>query len=246
MSEYIQDLVNAVEAIRKGKWHDATRKGNTGIGKTFEDLLEKKEDNLDAPDYFDIEIKTHETASASMLTLFTKSPSGPRGANTMLRTKYGKLDEYGNKILHSTISGNRKTNSKEYKYNFKVAVDRANKVVRLSVYDESDTKIDNSVFWTFEVLQKQMNKKLKTLAIISAESRIFDGKKQYKYNEIDIVTGLNVECMADAIETGDLKIDIRIGAYHSGTKKGRTHDHGTGFRINIERLLKYANVERIN
>lgn len=245
MSDYIKDLTEAVKKIKSDGWHDSTRKGNTGIGKTFEDLLDKEEDNIDAPDYFDIEIKTHETASASMLTLFTKSPSGPTGANTLLRQKYGKKDEASNKILHITISGNRKTKTVEYGYNYKINVDRKNEIIYLSIYNKADEEIDNSVYWTFKDLSQQISKKLETIAIISAESRVFGGKKQYKYNEIDIVTNLTVDNLIHAIETGDLKIDIRIGAYRSGKNAGKTHDHGTGFRINVERLLKYADVKRI-
>lgn len=244
-SKYINDLVEVVNKIKEDGWHDATRKGNTGIGKTFEDLLEKEEDNLDAPDYFDIEIKTHETASMSMITLFTKSPSYPRGANTLLRTKYGKLDIFNNKILHVTVSGNKITQSKEYSFNFKIVVDDTNRLIRLHVYDKDKNIVDDSVYWTYNDLQTQINKKLETIAIISAESRIHDGKKQYKYNVIDIVTGLSVDCLVEAIKAGDLKVDIRIGAYQSGIKKGKTHDHGTGFRINMKRLLNYATVKRI-
>lgn len=246
MSEYINELTEAVKAITEAGWHKSTRSGNTGIGKTFEDLLNKEEDNHDAPDFHDIEIKTHETASASMLTLFTKSPTNPRGANTMLRNEFGKEDEYGNKILHSTVSGNRITNSKEYDFNFKVEVDREREIVSLLVYDKNQNLINESVYWSFASLQRQITKKLKYLAIISAESKIENGEKYYSYKDIDLVTGLSVEGLCQAIENGDLKIDIRIGAYHSGKNVGRTHDHGTGFRINVERLLHYSEVKRIN
>lgn len=37
-------------------------------------------------------------------------------------------------------------------------------------------------------------------------------------------------------------IDIRIGVYASGKNKGKTHDHGTAFRIKLERLLQYATI----
>lgn len=246
LSEYVDELVNVVKEIAEAGWHKSTRSGNTGIGKTFEDLLNKEEDNHDLPDFQDIEIKTHETASASMLTLFTKSPTNPRGANTMLRNSYGKKDDYGNKILHATVSGNRITNSKEYNFNFKIKVDREEKVVTLLVYDGSQNMINDSVYWSFEALQTQITKKLKYLAIISAESKIENGEKYYSYKDIDLVTGLSIEGLCQAIENGDLKIDIRIGAYHSGKKIGKTHDHGTAFRINVEKLLNYCKVKRIN
>ncbi len=36
-------------------------------------------------------------------------------------------------------------------------------------------------------------------------------------------------------------VDIRIGSYKSGKNKGKTHDHGTGFRIKPSDLgLLYA------
>ena len=101
------------------------------------------------------------------------------------------------------------------------------------------------MFWSFEDLQNQINKKLNTIAIISAESRMNDGTKQYKYKEVDIVTGLSVWSLVDGIENGDVKVDIRIGAYKTGKNKGKTHDHGTAFRIELKNLIKYASVNRV-
>jgi len=245
MSEYLNLLKEAIQNVVDDGWHETKRKGNTGIGKTFEDLLEKEEDNLDAPDFHDIEIKTHETAAKSLLTLFTKSPTNPRGANTMLRNRYGKKDEYGNNILHHTVSGNRKTNSNSYNYDFKIDIDWESQVVRLEVFDKNDIMIDNSVYWSFDSLQKQLDKKLKYIAVVSAESKIENEKKYYKYNSANLFTDLTVQSLCRGIENGDIKVDIRIGAYHSGKKKGKTHDHGTAFRINMEKLLEYGEVKVI-
>src|SRR5699024_1130812 len=245
MSKYINDLIFAVREIQKKEWHNATRKGSTAIGKTFEDLLDKEEDNNDLPDFYDIEIKTHETVINSMLTMFTKSPTYPKGANTMLRENYGIYDDYNNKILHVTVSGKQKTKLNKYNYNYLIKVDREKEIIKLNIYDKNDKLINDSVFWSFNDLENQINKKLKTIAIITAESRIKDKQKQYKYNEGDIVTNLTIESLIEGIENGDIKIDIRIGAYKSGNKKGKTHDHGTGFRIQMKDLIHYANVKRL-
>lgn len=56
-------------------WYKSHRNGPTGIGKTFEDLLGKKEDNLPLPDFHQIELKAHDQAENSYITLFTKSPT---------------------------------------------------------------------------------------------------------------------------------------------------------------------------
>ena len=34
-----------------------------------------------------------------------------------------------------------------------------------------------------------------------------------------------------SFESGKIYVDLRIGQYHDGKNKGKTHDHGTGFRI---------------
>ena len=245
MSKYINELVEKIEQIKEAGWHETTRVGNTGIGKTFEDLLEKSEDNISSPDFYDIEIKTHEAASSSMLTLFTKSPTYPRNANTLLRTNYGKKDEYGNMILHTTVSGNRRTNSTAYAYDFLITIDERNAAVRLAVFDKQGVLVNDSVYWSFTALEKQIIRKLNTIAIVSAVSKNNNGRKYYKYTHIDIVTGLGISGLIDGIKNGDLKVDIRIGAYHRGPNTGKTHDHGTGFRINTEKLLRYAEVRRI-
>lgn len=246
MNKHLEELIEVVENIIEAGWHPSSRKGSTGIGKTFEDLLGKEEDNHDLPDFHDIEIKTRDKASNSMITLFTKSPSYPKGANTFLRNNFGVKDEFGNNILHMTVSGVNKTNSEKYAYDFKVEVDRKNEKLNLIVYNKNGEIVSDNVFWSFVDLKKQIDKKLKFIVIISGEvKKLENGQRAYKYNEIDLVTGLSVEKLLEAIESGDLKVDIRIGAYKSGKNKGKTHDHGTGFRINMLKLVEYANVEKI-
>ena len=36
------------------------------------------------------------------------------------------------------------------------------------------------------------------------------------------------------LEKGKVYVDLRIGQYHSGPNMGKTHDHGTAFRIREE------------
>lgn len=237
-----QLLLDKFEIIRQSGWYESRRKGNTGIGKTFEDLLEKVEDNRDEPDFYDIEIKTHDENTGSMLTLFTKSPTNPRGANTFLRENFGNYDEFGNKILHQTVSSTQRTDSQLYDFDFQVSVDWNTRRVYILVFDKLGNLVDDHVFWSFEDLHVQLEKKLKKIAIVIGNKKEESGKVYYKYNNIQLVTGLNIDRLILAIENGDIKIDIRIGAYKSGVKKGKTHDHGTGFRILDRHLVKYAEV----
>jgi len=59
------------------------RSGNTGIGKTLEDLLGIEENNIPGPDGAMIELKSSRKSATSMMSLFTKSPL-PKSANTEL------------------------------------------------------------------------------------------------------------------------------------------------------------------
>ena len=70
-------------------WVKSNRKNNTGIGKTFEDYVGVVENNIDEPDLYGYEIKSHRTESNSYVTLFTKVPTFPQGANSILKEKYG-------------------------------------------------------------------------------------------------------------------------------------------------------------
>ena len=50
MIKTLDDFVKKYDTIRN-KWIVTHRNGSTGVGKTLEDLLEIKENNIDGPDY---------------------------------------------------------------------------------------------------------------------------------------------------------------------------------------------------
>lgn len=86
------------------------RPGDTGIGKTLEDLLGIIENNIAGPDFDLYELKSARKITSSMLTLFTKAPQ-PKGANPLLldafgykhRKKLEALEELTSKVEKSTI-----------------------------------------------------------------------------------------------------------------------------------------------
>lgn len=244
MSQNISLLIEAVKDIQNGGinnsgWHKATRSSDTGVGKTFEDLLGKEEDNLPDADFHDIEIKSRRKFSSSMLTLFTKSPTEPLRINSKLREKYG----YGEpKRLHVTVPANRTTVNSQAGYQFQALINYEEKKIRLGIFDLEGNLIDDSVAWNFSIIDRKLNQKLKTTAIVSAETKEENGETYFKYVDVDIMTGLTLENFLRAMEDGKMFIDIRLGVYSSGSKAGKTHDYGTGFRIHARDLLEYAHV----
>lgn len=229
-------------------WYKSHRNGPTGIGKTFEDLLGKKEDNLPSPDFHQIELKAHDQAKNSYITLFTKSPNVPRGVNTLLREKYGYKDiGSGQRILHTSVTSRMQFNAKSNHY-FMIINNSENESISLLVYTHSKELIkDNfTAEWTYDILKKSLDNKLKTLAIINSSTKVYNKIKYYSYNNIKMVYALSLEQLLAALEDQKLIVDLRLGVYHSGKNLGKTHDHGTGFRIKYNDLLQYAFTENLN
>ncbi len=244
MSVHYDKLKEEFEKIKQTGWIKTHRKGDTGIGKTFEDLLEKVEDNNALPDFGDIEIKTKRQATSSMITLFTKSPDYPPKANTMLREQYGyPSPKYENmNILHTTVQA-KEFNTHANGLGYKIEIDDANKRLILYIKDlQTKQLLLNNVYWAFDKIESALNKKLKFIAIVSADEKKENNKNYFWFKEIILITGLTLEKFLTAIRNGHVMVDIRIGVYNSGKNKGKTHDHGTGFRITLTNLLKYAEI----
>lgn len=244
MNKNYEELKKLFNNIKNMGWVETHRKGNTGIGKTFEDLLDKKEDNLSLPDFKDIEIKSQRNATNSMITLFTKSPDYPISVNTFLRENFGNISsKYNNmKILHTTINANN-FNTHISGNNFKILVDRKLQRLVLQVQDNfTKDIIYENAYWSFENIQKCLEHKLKYIAIVGADEKEENAKNYFKFTNIMLITGITLDKFLQALENGDILVDIRIGVYNTGKNKGKTHDHGTGFRIKLDKLLKYANI----
>ncbi|WP_338206919.1 MvaI/BcnI family restriction endonuclease [Lactobacillus juensis] len=226
-------------------WFKQHRGGTTGIGKTFEDLLDKKEDNLQLPDFEGIEIKAHE--GSSMITLFTKSPNLPRGATNFLREEYGyTTDSTGIKVLHTSVPSDKLQFNSQSNHFFSITNNRENQTIDLNVYDSSQNLILDKVQakWSYAALDKAIEKKLKYLAVVITNVKKYEKITFYNYHKI-IVTSIDKNVLLRALDDKKLLVDLRLGAYKSGKKKGKNHDHGTGFRITLDNLKKYTSFKTL-
>ena len=62
--------------VKKKGWVKSLRKGDTGVGFTFESLIGKEEENFPIADYGSIEIKTTRMYSRKRIHLFSAVPDG--------------------------------------------------------------------------------------------------------------------------------------------------------------------------
>lgn len=238
MIRNLNDFINEFERIKALGWITTHRSGPTGIGKTLEDLLGIPENNIGEPDFGNYELKASRVNSNSMLTLFTKSPL-PLGSNTLLRMKFGySSNAYDNdeKVLHSTLNA----------INF-VRIQNTGHYLRLHCSDERITiesrlGLENC-YWDKRTLRDVFNRKYPhRLVFAKAESRGVGSLEQFWFTEAYEISGFSFESMLDLLEEGRILVDLRIGQYPDG----RTHDHGTGFRIKeSEQINLFREIVRI-
>jgi len=226
----LEQLIKKLKEIKNKGFIKTHRAHDTGVGKTLEDLLRIKENNLRLPDVGDIEMKAKRIGSESMLTIATKSPE-PKGVNKILFENYKYKDEEGQYNLHSTVYGSR-LNPQGLKI---IVVD--NKLVLKN-------KKNIEAYWPLsifdEVLKSKSDKILLVFAETKGERKTEDEK--FHYTEAYFLSDLNIKKFESAIKKNRLKVDIRIGVFRSGKDKGKYHDHGTGFRINKRDFLHLFNI----
>jgi len=230
-----REIIERLKLIKKMGYIKTHRAGNTGIGKTLEDLLGIKENNIPGPNAKMIELKSARKNASSLLTLFTKSPLPPK-ANSILLLNYGYASPRGNerKELHTTISAKEFNNIKG-KIGFKIFIKKG----KINIINSNG---DILGYWDEETLKTSFERKLPKLLYVKAECRGAGSNEEFWFNEAWLLSGFNFENFLKLLEQGVILIDIRIGQYSDG----RLHDHGTGFRVHPDKLdLCFKHRERI-
>lgn len=87
-------------------------------------------------------------------------------------------------------------------------------------------------FWSKANLKKCFEKKYKNKFVYAkADSRGSGANEEFRFISAFEVSGFNYDSFIHLLESGKIYVDLRIGQYHGGAKDGKTHDHGTRFRI---------------
>lgn len=215
----LEEVKQKLLAIRDIGYVKTHRAHDTGVGKTLEDLLGIKENNISLPDIGDTELKSQRIDTGSMLTIATKAPK-PKGANRILYNNYKYLDYEGEYCLHSTAYGSKPNN-----LSFQLIFEGDKLVL------DNEKRIE--AYWPMSVFDEVLKSKSDNILVVFAETK---GKRKtesehFHYIEAHLLSGLNINKFEAAIRNDKLKVDTRIGTYKSGKSKGKYHDHGTGFRI---------------
>ncbi len=220
----LNELKNKLLVIKKMGFIKTHRIGDTGIGKTLEDLLKIKENNVPLPDIQGIaELKAYRKDAKSMMTLFTLEPL-PKGGNrdkTLLDGfGYSKRDNRRSKELHSTLSC-KKYNAQ----NLKLSVEKDKIRVK-------GGRRRLNIYWDTQSLQNKFEAKLPALIYVLADRKVVGGDEYFSFNEAYLLDDFNFEAFKQRVKNDDIVVDFRM--YYR--PNGSVRNHGTGFRVKINKL----------
>lgn len=210
--------------IKKLGFIKTHRRGPTGIGKTLEDLLEIKENNISLPDFGNIELKSTREDTNNMITLFTFNNKAWKMNPLEAVRKYGCEDKNGRLGMYYTMA--LKPNS-------------AGLFLNVDDKEISVRNIDGNIIatWQLKEIAKQFDKKVKNVLLVKAKVELRDNIEYFYYDRAKLLTGgTSQSILKSQFENQKLLVDLRL---HD--KKTMARNHGTGFRIyerNLEELYK--------
>ena len=218
----VKELKSELERIKEEGWIRSLRRGDTGIGYTFESLLGISENNISLPDLGKFEIKTARRDSKSLITLFSKVPQLETGiSNKDLVEKYGYWDNKKNRqALYCTVSS-----IKENSLGWKIEV--TNEEVLLFICKGKIIAKEN-----IQLLRLKAIEKISNSVFIIADRKKQENKEYFHYNEAYLLTDIKSKNILDLIKNGEIVFDWRMHIKDNGAVR----DHGPGYRIHERKI----------
>ena len=246
MNNDIIDLLKKFQEIKKMGFVQSQRCGTTGIGYTFESLINKPEENFEMPDYNSIEIKTKHKYSKGYITLFNANPDGDiLFPIDRLLNNFGYYDKINPlyKKFNMSIYSNKWT---------KIGMNRRMKLkindakINLLAVDYNFNNLNTEISWSFDIVKEKLERKNRILALVKAECKTINKIDYFKYYDIKFYKLKGFDQFINLIKDGTIRITFKISFFKSGKRKGQIHNHGTGFDINEKDLLKLYEPIEVN
>ena len=227
------DIVQLRERLSETKqtgYIVSKRRGNTGIGYTLETLLELRENNLQAPDLGNIELKSQRNGVSNRVTMFTFNKGAWKINQRELIQRYGYEDTNGRPSLYCTVDSRPNNQGLHLKVE--------EEAIRL--YHVNNTLIAE---WPGQVLIDTFRKKMPALVVVYAETRVnSDNKEEFWFNEACFLTNPDEDNFFDLIKKDIVIVDLRMHLRSNGTVR----NHGTAFRIDEKFLNQcFGNREKL-
>lgn len=233
-NEFLRDknrLLGYFISIRDRGWIKSMRNGTTGIGYTFETLINKSEDNKPIPDFGTIEIKAKHRWSKGTLGLFCTFPDGDMKQSMRgLWYRYGYYKDNIKKLIANVYSY-----SSPYGLfkKIKIDFDDDNQKIYLLMMDNNENKLDRTVSFSYKLLEEKMKKKLQYLAIVRADNKYEFGEEYFHYYDIKFYKYKGFETFLSLLKNGKIRITINSHSLDELSGYSYYRDEGSEFVINL-------------
>lgn len=239
MKNDIDILKNEFLRVRNMGLVKSMRDGSTGIGYTFESLLNKKEDQESKPDFRSIELKCKLGYSKTPLSLFNCAPQ--RKGMPAIDYIFNKYNHYrfnnknDCKIFSVKIFSNYAIKINEYE--FKLKVDYYKQCVILQSFYNGEY-LEDVCYWSFKVLENKLKIKLSIMAIIYGYPYKFNDKVYYRYMSMKIYKLRGFFEFLRLIETDKIFIHFHLKEIKDKDGNSIIDNHGVCFKIRKEHISK--------
>ena len=209
------------------------RKGNTGVGYTFEALFGIEENNSSGADINGIiEIKATRKGKSCRTTGFCQSPLWNYRIRDIIKN-YGWRDEVKSERInfYPSLRVKKKTPGG----------------LSMRVADSSLNLIDGAnkvlAHIPLSVIAFRFQQKLNKLLLVYADTKKINGKEHFHYNEAYLCQNPSVQQMQNLLEDGKLVVEPRC---YVDTNTNKLRDRGVAFRLSGKYLKElYSDVKRI-
>ena len=212
------EFVSSYHQIKARGFIKSHRRGDTGVGHTFEQELGLTENCISGPDIDGKEIKAARKGAGGKQTLFTKE-----GSWQMPQLKF--IEEFGfahNKYPNELSAQSTVTRTKNNRGFWIYTCDRYVCVK----YEEIEI-----VNWDWNSLIQQFAHKFPACIKVFADVKKVDGAEYFHYNEAYVYYSVDKNLFRKAIENDIISIDFRLRTqYNVGSGKS-VRNRGTCFRI---------------
>ena len=212
---------------------ETMRKGNTGVGYTFEELWGLDENNNSGADLDgEIEFKATRKNKKCKVTAFTQSPVWKMGLRDVIRA-YGNNDQERDNRINWFPSLSSKPNPA----GLKLKIDNEDCVW---IVDRRGRKIARI---HLHVLKHRFEMKLSNALLVYAESRRINKVEHFHYDEAYLCLDIDTQPIRNLILEDKLVVEPRV---YLNTDTDKLRDRGTAFRLDGKYLRElYSSVEKI-
>ena len=229
----LQELLKKLSEIEKMGYVRSLRRGNTGIGYTFESLVGLEETNIPIPDIGGrVEIKTTRKDSSSLVTLFTFNRAVWQKKQKEIVSQFGYEDKKGRMALKSMIFFDRPNSLGLF-----LEIDESKNIIRL-IASNNELLAE----WDVYVVVGVFSSKLSRLLFVLADRKIVQSREEFHFNEAYLLTNPNPRSFLNAFRNSLVGIDIRMHLKENGTVRNR----GSGFRMREKDMIElYGNKRKL-